>query len=263
MHVFLDAGHGNALAFFELPTQPPMDGDPNTPPWVQHIAFVVRDRADLLEFKAHFEARASMCSVSPTTAHSIPSTSSTRTPNPMGAPIGMENAEAHVARLTLLNDWTARQPFGCHLAEGFRMGETVHETSDSTWELLFDVSVRPLINIASAVVPDMIAGGGGKIVSAGAFAAQKGIALMGAYCASRSSVMRLTEAMSTELNERNINVNCVLPTIIDTPDNRAAMPDADPTRWVSPQAVADVIAFLASASAREFHRAALPVTSLS
>ena len=56
MHVFLDAGHGNVLAFFELPTQPPMGRDPNTPAWVQHIAFKVADRAELLQFKAHLEA---------------------------------------------------------------------------------------------------------------------------------------------------------------------------------------------------------------
>ena len=56
MHVFLDAGAGNVLAFFELPTQPPMGRDTNTPDWVQHIAFKVKDRAELLEFRAHLEA---------------------------------------------------------------------------------------------------------------------------------------------------------------------------------------------------------------
>src|SRR5471032_3057474 len=56
MHVFLDAGHGNVLAFFELPTQPDMGRDPNTPEWVQHIAFKVKDRATLLEFRSHLEA---------------------------------------------------------------------------------------------------------------------------------------------------------------------------------------------------------------
>jgi catechol 2,3-dioxygenase-like lactoylglutathione lyase family enzyme len=57
MHVFLDAGAGNVLAFFELPTQPPMSRDPNTPAWVQHIAFKVRDRAELLAYKAHLESK--------------------------------------------------------------------------------------------------------------------------------------------------------------------------------------------------------------
>ncbi len=56
MHIFLDAGMGNVLAFFELPTKPEMGRDPNTPPWVQHIAFKVKDRSELIEFKEHLEA---------------------------------------------------------------------------------------------------------------------------------------------------------------------------------------------------------------
>jgi len=163
---------------------------------------------------------------------------------------------------------TAVQRFGrvdvlCHLAGGFRMGETVHETSDRTWEFLFDINARTLLNIAHAVVPHMIERGGGKIVNVGAYAAQKGVAQMGPYCAAKSSVIRLTEAMSAELKEKNINVNCVLPTVLDTPENRAAMPDADPARWVAPQALAEVIAFLASDAARAIHGAAVPVTGLS
>ena len=86
---------------------------------------------------------------------------------------------------------------------------------------------------------------------------------MGAYCAAKDAVIRLTEAMSAELRDQNINVNCVLPTIIDTPENRAAMPDADPARWVEPQDLARVIDFLASDGARAVHGAALPVTGLS
>jgi NAD(P)-dependent dehydrogenase (short-subunit alcohol dehydrogenase family) len=66
--------------------------------------------------------------------------------------------------------------------------------------------------------------------------------------------------MSAELREHGINVNAVLPTTIDTPDNRAAMPDADPARWVAPQALAEVIVFLASDGARAIHGAAIPVT---
>jgi NAD(P)-dependent dehydrogenase (short-subunit alcohol dehydrogenase family) len=106
-------------------------------------------------------------------------------------------------------------------------------------------------------------GGGGKIVNVGAFAAQKGAAQMGAYIASKSAVIRLTETMAAELREQNINVNCVLPTIIDTPENRAAMPDGGSGRWVAPQDLAAVILFLASDAARAIHGAALPVTGLS
>jgi NAD(P)-dependent dehydrogenase (short-subunit alcohol dehydrogenase family) len=151
----------------------------------------------------------------------------------------------------------------CNIAGGFRMGSPVHETADKDWDFMLNVNARTVLNMSRAVVPVMLKGGGGKIVNIGAFAAQKGVAQMGAYIASKSAVIRLTETMAAELREQNINVNCVLPTIIDTPENRAAMPKADPSRWVAPQDLAQVIAFLASDAARAIHGAALPVTGLS
>lgn len=168
--------------------------------------------------------------------------------------------EAAVAR--------AAQRFGridvlANLAGGFRMGEAVHETTDATWNFLLDINVRTMLNAVRAIVPRMLAAGGGRIVNVGAASALKGAALMGAYVAAKSAVIRLTETMALELREKNVNVNCVLPTIIDTPENRAAMPDADPKRWVAPEALADVIAFLASDAARAVHGAAVPVAGLS
>ncbi|MFN3565656.1 MAG: SDR family NAD(P)-dependent oxidoreductase [Burkholderiaceae bacterium] len=150
-----------------------------------------------------------------------------------------------------------------NIAGGFRMGEAVHETTDSTWNFLLDINVRTLLNAVRATVPRMLAAGGGKIVNVGAASALKGAAQMGAYVAAKSAVIRLTETMALELRESNVNVNCVLPTIIDTPENRAAMPDADPKRWVAPEALADVIVFLASDAARAMHGAAVPVAGLS
>ena len=90
-----------------------------------------------------------------------------------------------------------------------------------------------------------------------------GVAAMGAYVASKSAVIRLTETMAAELREKNINVNCVLPTIIDTPENRAATPGVDPARWVAPGDLARVFVFLASEEARAIHGAAVLVPSLS
>lgn len=150
-----------------------------------------------------------------------------------------------------------------NLAGGFRMSEPVHATTDATWNFLLDLNVRTLLNAVRAVVPHMLERGGGRIVNVGAFAAQKGAPQMGAYTATKSAVIRLTEAMAAELREKNVNVNCVLPTIIDTPENRAAMPDADPRRWVAPDDLASAIVFLASDAARAIHGAALPVTGLS
>ena len=161
----------------------------------------------------------------------------------------------------------ARARFGrvdvlCNIAGGFRMGTPVHQTSDKDWDFLMDINARTMLNAVRAVVPQMI-DGGGKIVNVGAFAAQRGVAQMGAYVAAKSAVIRLTEAMAAELRDKNVNVNCVLPTIIDTPENRAAMPKADPSRWVAPADLASVIVFLASDDARAIHGAALPVTGLS
>jgi len=162
----------------------------------------------------------------------------------------------------------AQQRFGridvlCNLAGGFRMGPPVHATQDGDWDFLMDVNVRTLLNMVRAVVPGMLAAGGGSIVNVGAQSALRGAAHMGAYCASKSAVIRLTESMAAELREQNIRVNCVLPSIIDTPENRAAMPEADPARWVSPQDLAQAIAFLASDAARAVHGVALPVSGLS
>ena len=157
----------------------------------------------------------------------------------------------------------------CNIAGGFRMGEAVHETSDANWNFLFDINARTLLHAARAVVPQMLkqpssaSGSRGKIINVGAFGAQKGGANMGAYAASKASVMRLTESMAAELREKNINVNAVLPTIIDTPQNRKDMPDANPAKWVAPEALADVVMFLASDAARAVHGALVPVTGLS
>ena len=151
----------------------------------------------------------------------------------------------------------------CNIAGGFRMGHTVHETPDQEWNFLFDLNARSVLHAVHAVVPHMLAARRGNIVNVGAQSALKGVARMGAYCASKDVVIRLTEAMSAELRDSHINVNCVLPSILDTPENRAAMPGADHAKWVAPDALAKVIAFLASDDAQAIHGAAIPVVGLS
>ncbi|MGH8461462.1 MAG: SDR family NAD(P)-dependent oxidoreductase [Stenotrophobium sp.] len=151
----------------------------------------------------------------------------------------------------------------CNIAGGFRMGPAVHETPAELWRLMLDLNAGTLLNVAHAAVPKMLAGSGGKIVNIGASAGQHGQPQMGAYSASKSAVIRLTEAMAAELRDKNINVNCVLPSVIDTPQNRTAMPDANPKRWVAPADLASVILFLCSDAARAIHGAAIPVSGLS
>jgi NAD(P)-dependent dehydrogenase (short-subunit alcohol dehydrogenase family) len=147
-----------------------------------------------------------------------------------------------------------------NLAGGFTMGEAVHATAAATWQQMLDLNVRTMLNVAAVVVPVMQRARRGAIVNVGAASAQRGAANMGAYIAAKSTVMRLTESMSAELRDDGIRVNAVLPSIIDTPANRASMPDADFTRWVAPEALAAVIGFLASDDARAIHGANIPVT---
>ncbi|MGA1372259.1 MAG: SDR family NAD(P)-dependent oxidoreductase [Pseudomonadales bacterium] len=149
-----------------------------------------------------------------------------------------------------------------NIAGGFAMGEAVHETSAGTWDFLMGLNAHSVLNMARATVPVMLAQQQGKIINIGAGAGQHGAARMGAYSASKSVVIRLTESMSAELKPQGINVNCVLPSIIDTPRNRADMPDADFSAWVHPDALARVIGFLASPDAAPIHRAPIPVSGL-
>ncbi|MEZ5479395.1 MAG: SDR family NAD(P)-dependent oxidoreductase [Thiolinea sp.] len=151
----------------------------------------------------------------------------------------------------------------CALAGGFHMGEPVHDIAPDKWKLMDDLNVQTLLNTVRPLVPLMLEQGRGKMVTVGAHAALKGAANMGAYCASKSTVMRITESMAAELREHHINVNAVLPSIIDTPANRAAMPDSDPGQWVSPQQLYAVIAFLGSEEASAIHGALVPVVAQS
>lgn len=151
----------------------------------------------------------------------------------------------------------------CNIAGGFRMGPPVHETPADLWKSMLDINAGTMINTVQAVVPKMLANGGGKIVNVGAMGGVTGRPNMGAYSAAKSAVIRLTESMAAELREKNINVNCVLPSIIDTPANRADMPGADPKKWVAPADLASVIVFLSSEVSRAIHGAAIPVVGLS
>ena len=147
-----------------------------------------------------------------------------------------------------------------NIAGGFDMGPSVHETSDDQWNKLFAMNVTTLRNMVKGAVPKMIAQGRGTIVNVGANAATSGIASMSTYCASKAVVMRLTESMAGELKDKGINVNAVLPSILDTPTNRADMPDANFDTWVKPEELANVMCFLSSDDASAIHGSLLPVT---
>jgi NAD(P)-dependent dehydrogenase (short-subunit alcohol dehydrogenase family) len=173
------------------------------------------------------------------------------------------DAAACVATVARIHDALGRIDALANVAGGFTMGEAVHETSDETWTHMLSLNAGTVLNMTRATVPHLLRAGRGAIVNVAARAGLRGSAHMAAYAASKSVVIRLTEALADELKGKGINVNCVLPSIIDTVRNRADMPRADPTKWVTPNDLAAVIAFLASDDARAIHGAAIPVEGLS
>ena len=150
-----------------------------------------------------------------------------------------------------------------NIAGGFDMGPTVDATEDDFWQRMFDINVTTLRRALGAAVPVMIARGRGSIINVGAVGAIQGSANMSAYQASKATVMRLTESLSEEVKGAGVNVNAVLPSVIDTPSNRDAMPDADFGAWVSPTDLGEVICFLGSDAAKAVHGALVPVRGLS
>lgn len=145
-----------------------------------------------------------------------------------------------------------------NIAGGFRW-ETLADGSLDSWDQLYQLNLRTAIATCRAALPHL-PDERGRIVNIGAAGAVKAAAGMGAYAASKAGVARLTEALAEELKERGITVNALLPSIIDTPANRADMPQADFSRWVRPAQLADVIVFLLSAKSQAITGALLPVT---
>ena len=172
--------------------------------------------------------------------------------------LDLGDAEATRAALAAIAAKHGRIDALVNVAGGFRW-ESVADGSIDTWDLLYKLNVRTAVNASRAALPHFPASGG-RIVSIGANGAVKAGLGMGAYAASKAGVARFTEALAEELKSRNITVNAVLPSIIDTAPNRADMPDADFSTWVTPQALADVILFLLSDRAEAVTGALLPVT---
>ena len=142
---------------------------------------------------------------------------------------------------------------------GYRGGKPVHEADLADWDFLFNVNVRTTLLCCRAVIPQMLRQSRGKIINVASRDGLHGSAGYAAYSASKSAVLRLTESLAEELKASNINVNCIMPGTIDTPQNRAAIPNGDFSKWVEPGAIAEVIQFLASDAARAVNGAALPV----
>ncbi|HYW61611.1 MAG TPA: 3-oxoacyl-ACP reductase FabG [Bradyrhizobium sp.] len=136
--------------------------------------------------------------------------------------------------------------------------ETIADGDSKTWQRLYAINVLTALNASRAAIPHLVASAAGRIVNIGAIGALQAGSGMGPYAASKAGVHRLTEALAAELKGK-VTVNAVLPSTIDTPANRAAMPTADFTKWVSAEELANVILFLAGDEASAVTGALLPV----
>jgi NAD(P)-dependent dehydrogenase (short-subunit alcohol dehydrogenase family) len=148
-----------------------------------------------------------------------------------------------------------------NIAGGFRW-ETVADGSIETWDWLYTMNLRSAVSATKSALPHLLRRSGelgGRIVNVGAAAGTNAARGMGAYAAAKSGVSRLTEALAAELRDSGITVNAILPSIIDTPVNRAELPSGEFDRWVTPQQVADVIMFLLSSKSSAITGASIPL----
>jgi NAD(P)-dependent dehydrogenase (short-subunit alcohol dehydrogenase family) len=145
------------------------------------------------------------------------------------------------------------------VAGGWRGGSTVTETAPLDLEWLLGINLLTAFNASQAVLPGMLAQRWGRIVTIGARAAVGGQARSGAYAASKAALLALTQSIAAEMRSGSITANTVMVSTIDTPANRAAMPESDHHHWVMPEQIAATVCFLCSEEAAAINGAAIPV----
>lgn len=146
-----------------------------------------------------------------------------------------------------------------HVMGGFTGGQTIWETDDATWERMFDLNFRSALYTIRAVLPHMLRAGRGRVVVIGSRQAVEPGAMVGAYSVSKAAVVALVRSLALEVKDSGITANAILPGTIDTPANHAAMPDADASKWVRPEAIGALSLWLASELAAEVNGAAIPI----
>jgi NAD(P)-dependent dehydrogenase (short-subunit alcohol dehydrogenase family) len=146
-----------------------------------------------------------------------------------------------------------------HLIGGFSGGSRVDETSDETFDKMLVVNLRPIFHFIKAVVPGMREQGSGRIVAIGSRTAVIPTPGVGVYSASKAALVSLVQTVALENKDRGITANVILPGTMDTPANRKAMPDADPSRWVAPSQVASLLVHLVSDAASQMSGAVIPI----
>lgn len=146
-----------------------------------------------------------------------------------------------------------------NLVGGFAMGGRLHETPVDDFESLLRLNVRPLYLLSQAVLPHLVAGGGGAIVGVSAKAAFAPFSGASAYVTAKAAVWTLIQSIAVEYAKDGVRANAILPSVIDTPGNRDSQPSADRSNWVSPAQIAEAIAFLVSDAGSAVTGAQVPV----
>ena len=146
-----------------------------------------------------------------------------------------------------------------HLVGGFSGGTPVAETSDQTWDLMMNVNLRVAFNVMRAALKPMLAARRGKIAAIGSRAGVEPSPNLAAYAVSKAAMIALVKNIAAEVKDSGITANVVLPSTIDTPPNRKAMPAADFSKWVEPESIAKLLVWLTSDQAGDVSGAVIPI----
>ncbi len=146
-----------------------------------------------------------------------------------------------------------------HLVGGFAGGQQVSATDDATWKLMLDLNLNSAFYTIRAIMPTLLATGRGRIVAIGSRTAVEPAAGLSAYGVSKAALVALIRTLALELKGTGATANAVLPSVIDTLGNRAANPNADPSKWVAPESIARLIRWLVSSAAADVNGAVIPI----
>jgi len=167
-------------------------------------------------------------------------------------------AEAESAVRTVI-ETSGRIDVLLHLTGGFAGGKPVAETDDADWGRMLGLNLHTAIHMARAVLPPMLRAGKGRIVAIGSRTGVEPAAGLSAYGVSKAALIALIRSIAAEVRNSGVTANVVLPSVIDTPANRAAMPAADFAKWVQPESIARLLLFLASDAAADINGAVIPI----
>lgn len=180
-------------------------------------------------------------------------------PGFVAVPASLDNADAASGALEQVTERLGRMDAVVHLVGGFAGGPEVEDTDDATFDRMIDANLRSAFYVFRAAIPKLREQGAGRILAVASRAAAHPRPGLGVYAASKAGLVSLIQTLALENRQAGVTANVVLPGTMDTPANRAANPDADPSKWVQPRDVASLLAYLASDAAAPISGAVIPI----